>query len=339
MSKVKYLKTVNFEKIRLELLRGPRLNNLMEHFEDIASLKKQIPISEVTPLQNFLQSKINLEYYQVFKKNCGPFFNHAMASIPYALEEHCRVSVAINRYAQYKIKEAKESPKEPLKFYELSAADGTNARTLGEFSKGLVKTLSDTPNQANYENFVNLLTHKHSFIYKGPFVNITKEYLSAHRDLALFAKGFDIILEPLVFQMYGKKRKEPIAYMRRLLKEDGLFFFMEKLLQKDEDEYNRREELKDTFFKNQYFSPKQIDDKKINILSEMRQGQVTLDMLLSGIKANFRYAWMIWNSANFYEIVASDSFENIDLFMSLIDDPYVPDKFLCDKNLTMKRVL
>ena len=132
--------------------------------------------------------------------------------------------------------------------------------------------------------------------------------------------------------MFVKKRKEPIAYVRRLLKKDGIFLFMEKLLQENQIEYDRREQLKDTFFKNHYFLPEQIKDKKLNILSEMRQGQVTLDMLLSGIRENFRYAWIIWNSANFYEIVASDSLHNIELFMSLID-PYVPDKFIVIKTL------
>lgn len=329
----------DFEVIREELLNGPRLNNLMEHFENIASQKKQIPKVEVMPIKEFLLSSLNSEYYQVFKKNCGPFFHHAIASIPYVLEEHCRVAIAINRYAKYKTNALRDRPEGPLKFYELSGADGTNARTLGEFSKGLVKTLTDTPNQANYENFVKLLTHEHSFIHKGPFVDVTKEFLSVHRDLSIFSKGFDIILEPLVFQMYGKKRKEPIAYMRRLLKNDGLFLFMEKLLQEDQKEYDRRERLKDIAFKNQYFLPKQIEEKKTHILREMRQGQVTLDMLLDGIKANFRYAWIIWNSTNFYEIIASDSLDNIERFISLIDDPYVPDEFICDKNLVMKRVI
>ena len=159
-----HLKSYDFEKTREELLRGPRLTTLMGHFEDIASKKNQIPIAEVLPMQEFLQSEDNRDYYQVFKKNCGPFFRHAMASIPYVLEEHCRVSIAINRYARNKINGSDKRIDEPLKFYEFSAADGTNARTLGEFSNGLVKTLSDTPNQANYEAFESLLSHNHSFI-------------------------------------------------------------------------------------------------------------------------------------------------------------------------------
>ena len=329
--------TLDFNKIREELLNGPRLNSLMPYFENIANETNQIPSKKVQPLPGFLKSSTNQEYYDVFQRNTGAFFQHALASIPFVLEEHCRVNIAISRYAESM--EKQENDDSPFTFYELSAADGTNARTLAEFSQGRIKTLTDTPNQANGINFKKLCAHNHSHVYIGPFADITPEYLAKRTDLPYFSKGFDIIHEPAVFQMYGKNRREQIAYARRVLKKDGLFFMMEKLIHPDNDEYIRREKLKDEIFKSNYFTRDQIDEKKSNILKEMREGQVTFESLLNGIKYNFKYAWLIWNSANFYEIVASDNLDNLEKFISLLDDPYLPEKFDCEKSLVMQRIL
>jgi hypothetical protein len=327
----------DFNKIRETLLSGPRLNSLLPYFEKIAAKIDQIPSKKVEPLAGFLQSKINQDYYKIFQKNRGTFFEHAFASIPFVLEEHCRVNIALHRFAEFRKNKLNDSS--PLTLYELSAADGTNARTLAEFSEGCIKTLTDTPNEANGINFEKLCSHDHSHIYIGPFADITPGYLLERDDLPYFWEGFDIIQEPAVFQMYGKNRTEQIAYVRRLLKQDGLFFMMEKLVHPDPEEYIRREKLKDEVFKSNYFTQDQIDKKKTNILHEMREGQVSYEYLLDAIKDNFKYAWLIWNSANFYEIVASDSLDNLTEFISLLDDPYIPEMFNCEKSLVMQRIL
>jgi hypothetical protein len=139
--------------------------------------------------------------------------------------------------------------------------------------------------------------------------------------------------------MYGKKRVDQIAYTKRLLKKDGLFFMMEKILHPDHKEYMRREKLKDHTFKNNYFTQEQIKHKKANILQDMKSGQVSLDELISGIKNNFKYAWVIWNSLNFYELVASDNLKKLETFISLLDHPYVPEEFVCETSLVMQRIL
>ncbi len=328
---------LNFEDIRNQLLKGPRVNVLMDHFEDIASAKNQIPTQKVEPLETFLESAENQKYYRIFKRNMGAFFHHAVASIPFVLEEHCRVNIAVSSFAKELFKE--KQIKEPFTLYELSAADGTNARSLAEYSEGLIRTLTDTPNQANGVNFHKLCSHKFSQIYIGSFADITPDYLCSREDLFNFHNGFDVILEPLAFQMYGKNRMQQIAYAKRLLKDKGIFIMMEKILHPDEQEYMRREELKDVCFKRHYFDLDQIKEKKQNILLDMRSGQVSLDDLLASINSNFKHAWLIWNSANFYEIVASDSLDRLEKFISLLDDPYVPDKFVCDKHLVMKPVI
>lgn len=329
-------KSFDYEKIQREFLDGPRLNSLMPYFEKIANGSYQSPIAAVEPLAEFLENEKNKEFCQAFLANIGTFFKHAVASIPFVLEEHCRISVAIIEMA--KLENQKSEAKQPFTYHEISAGDGTIGRTIGELSKGLIQTLTDTPNSSNLESFNGLCTHNNSTIYIGPFANITPESIPETKELTRFKDGFDVILEPMAFQMYGQNRKEQIAFVRRNLKEDGLFILMEKLAQSDPQEYKKREILKDSSFKNKYFSQSQIIQKESDILHEMRKGQVTFDELTDAIKVNFQHAWMIWNSTNFYGFVASDDIQQLEKFTSLLGSPHVPEEYVFEPDLVMKRI-
>ncbi|NEP38994.1 MAG: class I SAM-dependent methyltransferase [Okeania sp. SIO2H7] len=324
------MEVFDYDKIRATLLKGPRVTSLLNHFENIAAGISQAPTQSIYAASDFL-SKSNeyREYHTVFQRNIGTFYKHLCASIPFFIEEQCRIGVALQRLAKHRLKDEKN----PFTYYETSSADGTNARTLAEYSQGMIRTLTDSPNPANAENFHKLCQHSYSDIYMGPFVDITPEYISARNDRPDLKYGFDVIYENTTFQMYHPNRKAQIAYVKRLLKSDGLMIFCEKLINPVRDEYERREHLKDNLFKAHYFTKADIDQKVSQILEEMEQCQVTLDELVDSISYHFKYAYMIWNSTNFYELVASNDRSNLEKFISFLGEHYVPAPFLCEEVL------
>ena len=128
--------------------------------------------------------------------------------------------------------------------------------------------------------------------------------------------------------MYGPNRFEQIAYVKRVLKEDGLFFFIEKMKNDDRNLYLMMEEIKDKQFKARYFEIRDIVKKQSSILTQMEKGQVTLKEFYKALRKHFKYSYIIWNSTNFYHIVASNDIESISKYISLLPIPYVPQNFI-----------
>ncbi|NEQ97628.1 MAG: class I SAM-dependent methyltransferase [Cyanothece sp. SIO2G6] len=275
------------------------------------------------------QSPEYQEYHSIFQRNIGTFYQHLCASIPFFIEEQCRLGIALHKLARFRL----DCNQQTFTLYETSSADGTNARTLAEYSQGLIKTLTDSPNSANGQNFHRLCQHNYSDIHIGPFVDITPDYLEARDDRPYLKYGFDAIYENTTFQMYGPDRNAQIAYVKRVLKDDGLFIFCEKLMHPDRDEYERREQVKDDLFKSNYFSKSEIAQKSTQILEQMERCQVTLDELISAISCHFKYAYMLWNSTNFYEVAASNCASTLRKFIDSLGRSYVPTPFLCEENI------
>mgnify|MGYP007014238809 FL=1 len=67
--------------------------------------------------------------------------------------------------------------------------------------------------------------------------------------------------------------------VKEKLKKDGIIGFIEKFSNKDITEFLKREHIKDSLFKNRFFSQKDIQLKKDNVLTDMNNGLVTLTHL------------------------------------------------------------
>lgn len=319
----------DYDAIRETLLQGPRLGSLLAHFENIALGISQVPQQKVCATSEFLsQDREYQEYHDIFQRHIGTFYQHLCASIPHFIEEQCRIGVALKRY----VEERSQQEKRVFTYYETSAADGTNARTLAESTQGLCQTLTDSPNLANRDNFHRLCQHNYSSFYNGPFVDITPEYIASFPKHPHFQDGFDCIYENTTFQMYHPNRRDQIAYVKRVLKSDGIMIFCEKLMHPIRHEYERREQIKDNHFKPYYLTEAAIGQKASQILGEMEKFQVTLETLIESISCHFNYAYMIWNSTNFYEIVASNDESKLQKFINALGEYYIPDPFLCEEN-------
>lgn len=330
MNTIPKVQKVN-SKFLKELKRAPRITTLAEHFENIASgksLKPQIKVE--ADLALLYHDKLAISIYHYLKDKYCKFNEHCYASIPYVLENGIRIMAATHLYALY-LKNNKNE--EDFNIFEAGGGAGDISRTLPEISQGFIKSLCSSATKANEVEFNKIKTHLNSFFYFGPYFEITPELLKNSEKYSCFKNGFNLIYERCTFQMYSKDRVNQIRILARVLKQDGIILFEEKLINKDLNEYVKGERIKDEMFKIKYFDKFQISEKKTNILSAMEKNQVDLQELSNAIKKNFKYAALIWNSANFYTIVASNSLHNLDKFISFFLPPCLPEQFIFDSNL------
>lgn len=308
-------------------LNSPRINSLSEIFENIASGNKGKPLKKnVIPIEELFNNEFELRtFYNQYCKFKGPFANHFLASIPYMLEEECRIGNGILNY----LKELSYKEKRVTTLQTIGTAEAVSARTIVSLSEGKIHSLSNSPTSSNFD-FFKLNQPKNCSFHLGPFFDLDNNFLSKKEYSEHFSQGMDIIFEDTTFQMYDSNRKEQIGFILQNLSANGILFCLEKCLQEDTMVYEARERQKDLDFKSKYFGKKQIKDKG-SILKEMIKGQVTFKNLKESINHHLPFVDLLWNSGNFYLIAASNKRENLDNFKSKIPNPIIPKEFQYEK--------
>lgn len=305
-------------------LKNTAMIRLAEQFELLAKGLTQIPNAPLdSHLKPFIFDPEIIEYHDHLIRESGPLFKHFLASVPYVLEELCRVGVAISRY----VGSSEKSHKLKFNMLEADAFDGSNARALVSQSKGRISSLTTSPNVSNLIYFEQFQKSEISRFFPKSILELTPDIL-LEAPYQNFSAGFDFIYEMAAFQFYDRDRRLQINHIKKLLKPKGIVFFLEKLNHIDVEEYARREALKDKVFKSRYFTDEEISWKQEQMLNHMQSGQVTLAELSQKVSENFRHAYLIWNSTNFYEIVASDDNDNIQRLMKLLG-PVVQSEGFC----------
>ncbi|MER9316275.1 class I SAM-dependent methyltransferase [Mesorhizobium sp. M0659] len=310
-----------------ECNHGPRINELAGFFAATAAGKSGMPLrrpladARLLPGDELLRDLVALH-----ASRQGFFDQHYHGSIPYRLEEECRMAYAVLKYARLR--------NTPLSLYSLGTAEGTMARTLAEFSAGQILSLSCSPNPENYKSFMAYGEPTHAEFFIGPFHWLTRDVLASDRRLAKFTQGFDLILEDTTFQMYSPNRPKQIEFVTQNLKEGGIFVFVEKFRAVDEDDYQRREEQKDYGFKARYFPHDEIERKKAAVLGTMFINEVTLEDMARAVGTHFTHCVMTWNSGNFCSLAASNSRENLELYVSQMPGPAIPHEYVYEPGLS-----
>lgn len=301
--------------------RAPRINELSEFFASTAAGRSGSPIKQPQVDRRLLAGDELLDrFVKLHEQRRGPFDQHYHSSIPYRLEEECRLAHAVLLYSS--------GQPGSLNLYTLGTAEGTMARAIAELAEGRVQTLSCSPNVENYQSFLAYGEPPDASFFVGPFHHLSQELIGTRPDLLQFASGFDIILEDTTFQMYSPNRPDQIAFVAQHLKSDGLFVFVEKFLHPDLDEYRRREDQKDLGFKARFFRPAEVAAKRTTVLTIMNQNEVTLPDMGSAISGIFRHCYVTWNSGNFYTLVASNSAASIERFLSHLIRPAIPHEYV-----------
>lgn len=73
------------------------------------------------------------------------------------------------------------------------------------------------------------------------------------------------------------------------------------------------------------------------MLQDMEKyGQVNFETLVNAINKQFKFVYLVWNSTNFYEFIASNNQSTIEDFVSLLKEPYIPLGFCFENPVTRK---
>lgn len=309
--------------------RSPRLTTLFDQFSRLADGSMGAPRVSPLGIDGTLvrNDALTLHFHKHYSRLAGTFTAHFAASVPYAVEEECRVGTAIwlsvVGFPKRKIR--------PLTLYTLGSAEGVIARTVASLSRGAVRSISCSPNVENYREFFRKGAPPSAKFFHGPFFDLIRQIASGDPAYAEFRSGFDFIIEDTTFQMYSKERRAPLSLISTVLKDDGLLLLVEKLRHKDPLEYARREEQKDLSHKSRYFLADEVEAKRKSILTMMYRRQVTLESLCSDLKSIFAHCALLWNSGNFYCLAASHSADAIARFVRLLTPPNVPPSFCYEK--------
>ncbi|MCO5148578.1 MULTISPECIES: class I SAM-dependent methyltransferase [unclassified Shinella] len=311
----------DFDDFFSECDRGPRLNQLAGFFTETAAGKNGMPIRKpIVDTRLFPNDTLLHRFVDLHARRQGFFDQHYHSSIPYRLEEECRMAHALFRYAQL-------SPTDVL-LYSLGTAEGTMARTLSELSNGKIQSLSCSPNEENFKCFMAFGEPSNANFFLGPFHRLSKDHLRSDEKLRHFADGFDFILEDTTFQMYSPNRNKQIEFVAHHLKSDGILLLLEKFRASNPRDYQTRESQKDLGFKTRFFPAEEIERKTKDVLTTMHNSEVTLAEMANAVYAQFKHCVITWNSGNFYGLAASNSQENLWRYLSLMVEPAIPAEYV-----------
>lgn len=304
--------------------KGARLTDLSDEFEKLASGMTGVPaVDEVLPDFQLSDTDADiLQFYRAYRKYSGKFNLHFLTSVPYILEEECRLGSALLRY----LLNLNKFKKRKVSLQTIGNAEGVIARTITKLGNGRISTLTNSPTVANMHEF-HAKCVEDCFFHLGPFFEITNTRLKNSKTLKHFSNGFDVIYEDTAFQMYDTNREEQVAFAVQNLKRDGLFICLEKCLHEDVDEYLKRENQKNLKFKTRFYSRPQLKEKEEKIIKTMQCGQVTISRLNNAIKESLTHTKLIWNSCNFYIIAASNDLGKLESFMTLLGTPCIQSEF------------
>jgi hypothetical protein len=302
---------------------APRLTTLANSFSSLASGVSGQPVTQVCLDPHLLGQDVRaLKFAEVHRQRAGFFNAHYVASVPYVLEEQCRLGAALWKYGL----EVTHISHRPVNIYTLGDAAGVTARALAQVGNGSIKTLTCSPTPENRDQFFTLGAPLDSWFFSGPFFSVTPESMQKTFGNAFEAR-FDVLIEDTTFQMYGPERYEPIVLACRNLRDDGILVLIEKIRSEDREEYLRREAQKDNCFKARFFRQEQIEQKRSGILQPMSKMEASLDEVTSALKRKFAAAVATWNSGNFYTIAASASTANLLRFVRSLLPPALPSDF------------
>jgi len=153
-------------------------------------------------------------------------------------------------------------------------------------------------------------------------------------------RKFDVVQEAMVFQFISNNRHKQIQRIKELLKDDGVAIIEEKVFRPVDPndaetlkrinkvpEFVANEDYKDKNYKSRYFTEKEIEDKKKEVLQRggdeiegMEKYMVPENFLEDEIRNNFNHAVQFWDSGNFKGWLASDSQEKMDALLNNIRD-------------------
>lgn len=305
--------------------KAPRLNSFASFFERTASGLGGAPdLGKPEPEMELLSFDLAcMTFWDTHKRLWGHFDSHYFASIPYRLEEECRLAAAILLFGLQSWARSGQA----ATVYTLGAGAGTLARALARLGDGRLRTICCSPTDGNRVSFFARRGSEDAYFHHGPFFELDDERYATDENLRPFRGGYDVLFEDTTFQMYSSDREEQLDFITPRIRPGGLLVQVQKLNHRDIGVYLERERQKDELFKPRFFSNTQIAAKKRDVLDTMMDHQVDLEASRSALLSYFRYAVVTWNSGNFYTIVSSNSLSSLQRFVTSMVKPAIPPEF------------
>ncbi len=304
---------------------APRLTSFAAFFERTASGQGGAPdLADPQPDMGLLDFDLEgAVLADTHRRLWGPFDGHYFASIPYRLEEECRLGAAIYSFC---LRTWARSGS-PSTIYTLGTGTGCLARTLAALGNGRIEALCCSPTAANRTSFFAKRGSDHAHFFQGPFFELDDGRYATDQDLRPFQGGFDVLFEDTTFQMYDRDRRAQLEFICPRIRPGGLLVQVQKLSHPDPQIYHERERQKDEIFKSRYFSAGHISEKKDEVLDTMAELQVDLSATVAALRSFFRYSVLTWNSGNFYTFVSSNSRASVLELTSMMLKPAIPPGF------------
>lgn len=299
---------------------GPRTTHLLPVFGSIALGRSGRPdIAQVTLDETLAQDAQVREFYGYVRAKTENFQHHAHASIPFILEEHCRLGAAICALAGHHVAERRR----PLRLWSLGSAEAPMARAVAQKAGGTVEVLCSSENAENFAGLARA-PEPHVDYRVGPFYEVADSMIDGPGENP--PPRWDIVFEHTSFQMHHRDRLAPLLLLRRTMRPDGVALLYEKAIDPDRAAYERREREKDEMFKSRFFSAPQIQAKKMTVLADMEKGQVTYEELIATCRLVFSSVYLIWKSGNFVGVAASNDEGRLRRLIELMPPPAVQNE-------------
>jgi len=315
--------------IYIDLMKrtAPRINEMKLFFSGTASGTRDKPINsyegDEALLLKMSQCTLLHSFFKEYKKRQSFFEKHFASSIPYAMENECRMGTALIKYFSKKNTLTHSS-------LHLGSSEAPMARTISALGlNSNIKTLATSCTKENINGFYMYEKHpKNTYFLPTPWILVNKNLLK-EKGLDDFSQGVDVIFEHQLFQFFSKDRGKQVAIASKLFKDisKGLLFMTGKIMLKDFEEFKKRELQKDTEFKTKYFSEDDIKSKDKEVIHIFNKMLMTLDETIHEIKKTLKYSVVIWNSGNFYTILSSNSKDEINKYLDVLVDPIIEDKY------------
>ena len=251
--------------------------------------------------------------YNKLVKEGGNFNQHIFTSIPTFYETQIVKGLALSN-----LLDKQPMPDNLLKgryqVLDIGGTEGTWAKALAKNNPNLYVEVLD-PLQKARDVF-----EEGELVTNAIFRNEAFSYVLDDQDKIFDAKGiqpvrfavfneadkYDVVHESMAFQFIDKNRAEQIKFIKEnLLNENGIIIIEEKFANNDAI-YKANEELKNTF-KSKYYTPEQLQDKKLNVLLDMEANQVSVQEIEKILGENFANVQQYWDAGNFKGYIASDS--------------------------------
>jgi len=249
-----------------------------------------------------------------YQSHLGNFDAHIATSIPGFREVQAAVGEALVK-----------SYDADTDVLDIGASEGALIKTISSRSDGNIRTVGVDPNVAMAETFSAGPSVEGAQYEVAAFGAADQENEIAWREgdgtvIRYYQpdRKFDVVHEAMVFQFISNDREPQIRRMKEMAKDDGLVIIEEKIFDNDGEarkQWNKNEYKKDKF-KRQYFTKRDVNKKREEILVGMHDKMISAAETENILTNNFGAVAQFWDSGNFKGYAASDNPATLDKFLS-----------------------